>query len=161
MVDSSAPTRESDGPQAYPDPLRPTFTAAAPVVLICGALCNLPERRKGGNSQRYAVGDAVRSAFSVFLQQSPSFLNLQRRMKKEHGRNNAGSSYGVHQIPSTQWIGNLLDPVAPADLAPAFVDLVGTLEAGGELASHRILDDDLLVALDCTQYLSSEAIHCP
>jgi hypothetical protein len=62
------------------------------------------------------MGDAGLSAFSVFFLQSPSFLDYQRRMQKERGRNNASSLFGVHQIPSTQQIGNLLDPVAPAHL---------------------------------------------
>lgn len=42
--------------------------------------------------------------------QSSSFLDYQRRMQKEHGGNNARSLFGVHQIPSTQQIRNLLDP---------------------------------------------------
>ena len=144
-----------------PAPVCPTFTAATLVGMIRAALCGLPDRRKGGNNQRYAMGDAGLSAFSVFFLQSPSFLDYQRRMQKERGRNNASSLFGVHQIPSTQQIGNLLDPVAPAHLAPVFVDLVGALEDAGELASHRVLDGRLLVALDGTQYHSSEAIHCP
>ena len=144
-----------------PAPVRPTFTAATLVGLIRAALCGLPDRHKGGNNQRYAMGDAGLSAFSVFFLQSPSFLDYQPRMQKERGRNNASSLFGVHQIPSTQQIGNLLDPVAPAHLAPVFVDLVGALEDAGELASHRVLDGRLLVALDGTQYHSSEAIHCP
>jgi hypothetical protein len=114
--------------------------------------------RKGGNNQRYVIGDAGLSAFSVFFLQSPSFLDYQRRMQKERGRNNASSLFGVHQIPSTQQICNLLDP---AHLAPVFVDLVGALEEAGELAAHRVLGGRLLVALNGTQYHSSEAIHCP
>ena len=144
-----------------PTPVRPAFTAATLVGLIRETLCGLPDKRKGGNNQRYAMGDAGLSAFSVFFLQSPSFLDYQRRMQKERGRNNASSLFGVHQIPSTQQIGNRLDPVAPAHLAPVFVDLVGALEDAGELASHRVLDGRLLVALDGTQYHCSEAIHCP
>lgn len=67
----------------------------------------------------------------------------------------------MHQIPSTQQICNLLDPVAPAHLAPVFVDCGGALEEAGELASHRVLGGRLLVALDGTPYHGSEAIHCP
>jgi len=144
-----------------PAPVRPTFTAATLVGMIREVLCGLPDMRKGGNNQRYVIGDAGLSAFSVFFLQSPSFLDYQRRMQKERGRNNAGSLFGVHQIPSTQQICNLLDPVAPAHLAPVFVDLVGALAEAGELASHRVLDGRLLVALDGTQYHGSEAIHCP
>ena len=50
--------------------------------------------------------------------QSPSFLDYQRRMQKERGRNNARSLFGVHQIPSTQQIGNLLDPISPGASGP-------------------------------------------
>jgi hypothetical protein len=144
-----------------PTPVRPAFTAATLVSLIREALWALPDKRKGGNNQRYAMGDAGLSAFSVFFLQSPSFLDYQRRMQQERGRNNANSLFGVHQIPSTQQIGNLLDPVAPAHLAPVLIELVEALEAAGELATQRVLDGRLPVALDGTQYHRSTAIHCP
>lgn len=139
----------------------PSVTAATVVGMIREALWNLPDQRKGGNNQRYVIGDAALSAFSVFFLQSPSFLDYQRRMQQERGRNNANALFGVHQIPSTQQIGNLLDPVAPAHLAPVFVTLVEALVAAGELATHRVLDGFLPVALDGTQYHCSTAIHCP
>ena len=82
-----------------PAPVRPTFTAATLVGMIRAALCGLPDRRKGGNNQRYAMGDAGLSAFSVFFLQSPSFLDYQRRMQKERGRNNASSLFGVPALP--------------------------------------------------------------
>jgi hypothetical protein len=138
-----------------------TFTVTTLVGKIREALFSLPDMRAGGNNQRYAIGDAALSAFSVFFLQSPSFLDYQRRMQKERGRNNAGALFGVHQIPSTQQICNLLDAISPDHLAPVFVDLIEALEDGGELASHRVLDGRLLVALDGTQYHSSESIHCP
>ena len=80
----------------------------------------LPDYRKQGNNQKYAVEDAALSAFSVFFTQSPSFLDYQLRMQKLHNRNNAQSIFGVHQIPSTSQIGNLLDPIAPETLYPLF-----------------------------------------
>lgn len=86
------------------------------IAEIRETLFALPDHRKGGNNQTYEIGDAALSAFSAFFLQSPSFLDDQRRMQKERGRNNAGSLFGVHQIPSTQQIGNLLDPIAPAHL---------------------------------------------
>ncbi|MDO9105233.1 MAG: ISNCY family transposase, partial [Methylovulum sp.] len=42
----------------------------------------LPDYRKPGNNQKYALEDAALSAFSVFFTQSPSFLDYQRRMQK-------------------------------------------------------------------------------
>jgi len=82
----------------------------------------LPDCRKPGNNQKYAVADAALSAFSVFFTQSPSFLDYQRGMQKHHNRNNAQSIFGVHQIPSTSQIGNLLDPIAPETLYPLLAE---------------------------------------
>jgi hypothetical protein len=71
------------------DQIRSTFNA-------------LPDCRKQGNNQKYAVEDAALSAFSVFFTQSPSFLDYQRRMQKLHNRNNAQSIFGVHKTPLCQ-----------------------------------------------------------
>lgn len=130
------------------------------VAGIREALFDLPDHRKGGNNQRYVIGDAALSAFSVFFMQSPSFLDYQRRMQKERGRNNAGSLFGVHQIPSTQQIGNLLDPISPECLAPVFLDVVDALHQHRALDTHRQADGRLLIALDGTEYHGSGAVHC-
>ena len=66
----------------------------------------LPDYRKQGNNQKYAMKDAALSAFSVFFTQSSSFLDYQLRMQKHHNRNNAQSVFGVHQIPLISQIGN-------------------------------------------------------
>jgi hypothetical protein len=50
-------------PASTSGPVRPTFTAATLVGLIREALCGLPDTRKGGNNQRYAIGDVGLSAF--------------------------------------------------------------------------------------------------
>lgn len=107
------------------------------------------------------IGDAALSAFSVFFMQSPSFLDDQRRMQKERGRNNAGSLFGVHQIPSTQQIGNLLDPISRTHLDAVFMNLVDAAHQQGALETHRQADGRLLIALDGTEYHGSCAIGCP
>ena len=96
----------------------------------------------------------------MFFMQSPSFLDYQRRMQKECGRNNASTLFGVHQIPSTQQICNLLDPIAPAQLAPVFFDLVEAMRQSGALAPSRGADGRVLIALDGTDYHGSASIHC-
>ena len=136
------------------------FSVAGLVQRMREALFGLPDHRKGGNNQSYEIGDAGLSAFSTFFLQSPSFLDYQRRMQKERGENNASSLFGVHRIPSTQQIGNLLDPISADHLAPVFFDLIDALHQHGALASHRGVDGRLLIALDGTQYHSSESIHC-
>jgi hypothetical protein len=103
----------------------------------------LPDCRKQGNNQKYAVEDAALSAFSVFFTQSPSFLDYQRRMQKHHNRNNAQSVFGVHQIPSTSQIGNLLDPIAPEMLYPM---LAG---AGDKLYAQGCLEPFISIGARC------------
>ena len=80
----------------------PQFTTSLLVEQIRRTFRRLPGHRKGGNNQRYTLEDIALSAFSVFFTQSPSFLDYQRRMQKERGRNNATSPFGVHRIPSDQ-----------------------------------------------------------
>jgi len=52
---------------------------------------DLPDERKPGNNRKYEVEDAVMAAFSVFFTQSPSFLDHQRLMKSNKGKDNAES----------------------------------------------------------------------
>ena len=120
-----------------PAPAAPALSVAALVTAIREALCGLPDHRKGGNNQTYAIGDAGLSAFSVFFLQSPSFLDYQRRMQKERGNNNASALFGVHRIPTTQQICNLLDPIAPAHLAPVFMDVADALPCSSTVPCTR------------------------
>lgn len=126
----------------------PLLTTGVLIAQIRETFEQLPDVRKGGNNQRYAVADAALSAFSVFFTQSPSFLDYQVRMQKERGRNNATSLFGVHQIPCDQQSRNLLDPVPPEELASLLMDIVDGLGRLGALETHRILAGGFAVALD-------------
>ena len=128
---------------------------------IRNAFEDLPDHRKAGNNRKYAMEDAALSAFSVFFTQSPSFLDYQQRMQKLHNRNNAQSIFGVHQIPSTSQIGNLLDPMAPETLYPVLAEVGDQLYTQGCLKPFASVGGTLLVALDGTDSFSSEKISCP
>ena len=139
----------------------PLLTAAVLIKQIRDTFERLPDVRKGGNNQRYAVADAALSAFAVFFTQSPSFLDYQVRMQKERGRNNATSLFGVHKIPCDPQSRNLLDPVPPEELAPLLMNIVDGLYRLGVLETHRTLAGGFTVALDGTEYFASNAISCP
>ena len=85
----------------------------------------------------------------------------QRRMQKHHNRNNAQSVFGVHKIPSTRQIGNLLDPIAPETLYPMLAGVGDKLYAQGCLEPFLSIGGMLLVALDGTDSFSSERIPVP
>jgi hypothetical protein len=105
--------------------------------------------------------DSALSAFSVFFTQSPSFLAYQRTMEQTKGRSNAQSLFGLHKIPSDNHIRDLLDPVNPKELFPVFETILQAIEEKGKLQGFRGFANNLLIALDGTEYFSSMQIHCP
>jgi len=115
--------------------------------------------RKGKNT-RYTMVDAGLSAFSIFFMQGPSFLEYQRSLEQTLGQNNARTLFGVHDIPSDNQIRALLDPTPPDTLRPAYTYLFNALDQAGVVNTYRSVDGTLLLALDGTEYFSSQAIHC-
>jgi hypothetical protein len=120
----------------------------------------LPDHRNKGPNTRYRIQDAALGAFGIFWTQSPSFLDYQRTLQQTKGQNNVHTLFGVEQIPCDNQIRTLLDPIAPSALDAVFVEVFQRLEQHRLLAHFRRLGDQLLVALDGTNYFSSKAIHC-
>jgi hypothetical protein len=118
-----------------------------------------PDERTGETT--YSMADAALGAFAVFFTQSPSWLDFQRTLQVAKGCNNALSLFGITQIPSANQVRNLLDPVPPSALLPMFATVVEALHSGAQLEAYRSINADLLVAMDGTQYFSSDKIHCP
>jgi len=118
-----------------------------------------PDKRTGRNT-RFAMEDVVLGAFSVFWTQSPSFLAHQTAMQQAHGQSNAETLFAMTQIPTDNHIRDLLDHLPPEGVFALFERIVPRLEAQGYLEPYRVLDGQLLIALDGTQYHRSERIHC-
>ena len=124
-------------------------------------LAQLPDQRKQGPNTSYAIPDAALGAFGIFFTQSSSFLEYQRHLQQAQGHNNASTLFGVEQLPCNNQIRNLLDPLSPSQLDGVYLEVFERLAQHGSLATWRVLSDQLLMALDGTQYHSSQAIHCP
>lgn len=123
------------------------------------AIHNFPDKRNGENIQ-YSIEDIALSGFSIFFTQSPSFLAFQKSMQKNKGVNNAQSLFGIQKIPSDNHIRDMLDVVPPDTVFPVFTFIFETLRAAGLLDGFRSYNNNLLCALDGTQYFSSKTIHC-
>lgn len=123
------------------------------------AVTTFPDKRKGKNL-KYQFSDAALGAFSAFFTQSPSFLAHQRMMQEAQGTSNASSLFGLIQIPSDNHIRDLLDEVEAMKVYPVFDDCFNLLLKRGYLEQFRQESGDLLVALDGTEYFSSESIRC-
>lgn len=135
-------------------------THASLIAQVRSVFDGLHDSRRKSNATKFAMSDAALSALSVFFTQSPSFLDWQIRMQQAKGKNNANSMFGVHQIPSDAQIRNLLDPVPPDTLFPVMADIGNILFSQGHLESFRSIGETLLVALDGTDFFSSEKISC-
>ena len=92
--------------------------------------------------------------------QSPSFLEYQRQLHQRQGHDNAQTLFGVEPIPCDNQIRTLLDPIAPRYFTPVFFEVFAHLEQQHWLDAFRVLDHQLLVSLDGTQYFSSQTLHC-
>jgi hypothetical protein len=120
-----------------------------------------PDPRTGKNISK-SMKDAALGAFSIFFTQSPSFLAYQTSMQETQGQNNADSLFGINEILSDNHIRKLLDEVHPSYIFPLFNYIFDGLNACGYLDEFRSFNNNLLIALDGTQYYSSSSnsIHC-
>ena len=120
----------------------------------------LPDYRTFSPNLTYSIKDAALGAFSMFFNQSPSFLSHQRAMQQAHGHNNAQSLFGITQIMSDNQTRNLLDPLTPDNFYPIFSETFDQLESAGHLDRYRVPEDYLLVPIDGTEFFRSSKIHC-
>ena len=127
---------------------------------VRAAFTALPDARLESNNRRYEMEDAALSAFAVFFSQCPSFLDSQVRMQKQQGKNNAASLFGVHDVPSDNQIRNVLDPVPPDTLFPVITAIGDELYDRGYLEPFRSVGATFLIALDGTDFFSSQNVSC-
>ena len=137
-----------------------TIEASQLIGFLDQELKELPDKRKGDN-KKYTVKNAVRAAFSVFFTQSPSFLQHQRLMKPKKGKDNAESLFSLEQIPCDNQIRNLLDPIPATTVFGAFKTTYKWVETNRIIEQFKYLDNQILLALDGTEYYCSKKINCP
>ncbi len=120
----------------------------------------LPDYRKPSPNLTYSIKESVLGAFSMFFNQSPSFLSHQRAMQQAKGCNNAQSLFGITQIMSDNQTRNNVDPIAPNYFYPVFSSTFDLLGDSGHLDNYRFFDDCLLVPIDGTEFFRSSKISC-
>ena len=119
----------------------------------------LTDERTGQNTL-YEVTDAALAAFSMFYMQSGSFLAGQKHLEQIKGTSNANTVFQMDKIPTTPQIRNLLDPVAPEELAEEFRYFLRELEEAGHLSQMKVLDQRLAFSLDGVYYFCSQKVSC-
>jgi hypothetical protein len=124
------------------------------------SIAKIADPRRASPNTQYSVKDAVLSAFGVFFMQCESFLEYQRQLKSRKGLDNTQSLFEVDKIPTDNQIRNILDKIKASMLFEVFEQIYQMLKTKGHLKQYEVLNGQLLVALDGTEYFSSQCIHC-
>jgi hypothetical protein len=120
---------------------------------------SIPDPRPRSDEIRIALGDALMSAFAMFSLKDPSLLAFDHRRRDPD--DNFRSIYGILDVPCDSQMRDILDPLDPNELRPAFTDVFRRLQRGKVLERFAYIDGHYLLSLDGTTYFSSAKIHCP
>src|SRR5918992_4634864 len=114
----------------------------------------VPDHRKG--DPEITLSDALMSAFAMFSLKALSLLAFD----KERTEDNLQRVYGIGRVPCDTSMRDILDPVEPEHLRPAFKGAFRQLQRGKALEEMVFVEGHYLLALDGTGYFSSKEIHC-
>jgi hypothetical protein len=134
--------------------VRKHLSADALFRLVQSDFARLPDSRVGDTE--IALADALMSAFAMFSLKAPSLLAFD----KERAEGNLHTIYGIARVPCDTRMREILDPISPKWLRPAFKSVFRQLQRGKALEAMTWLDGHYLLALDGPGYFSSKTIHC-
>jgi hypothetical protein len=105
--------------------------------------------------------DALMSGLAVFGLKYPSLLKFDEERQEESVRHNLSHLYGVERAPCDTQLREILDPVDPRQLRPAYKALFAQLQRGKGLAPYAYLEGYYLLSIDGTGMFCSSTISCP
>jgi hypothetical protein len=108
-----------------------------------------------------SLSDALMSGLAVFGLKYPSLLQFDEDRRKKRICHNLSKLYGVEQAPCDTQLRDIIDPVDPTQLHPAFRAIHTSLQRGKALEKYGYLDGHYLVSIDGTGHFASNSIHCP
>ena len=121
---------------------------------------NIDDSRQAGKID-YTLHDCLMSALAMMFFQDPSVLSFQRRMQDNMQSSNLKTMFGVNTVPSDSSLRQSIDAVPTEATHSAFSILFQRLQRGKQLLPYRLESGHYLIALDGSQYFSSEKINCP
>src|SRR5438552_12532215 len=133
---------------------RKHLSADALFHLVRSGFATIPDPRCEDGD--ISLTDALMSAFAMFSLKAPSLLAYD----KQRAEGNLSTIYGIERVPCDTHMREILDPVFPKVLRPVFKSVFRQLQRGKALEAMTFLDGHYLLALDGTEYFSSQTIHC-
>jgi hypothetical protein len=97
-----------------------------------------PDKRTGQNIH-YSIGDITMAALAVFLTQSPSWLEFQKKFLQDGQKSNLESLFGCDAIPCDNHVRQILDGVDPNYFQPMFHEIFNTVEQSQVFNDFNVL----------------------
>ncbi len=128
---------------------------------VRGAFDAVPDSRRAA-SVKFTMSDTLSSALAMFSLKYSSLLQFDTEMRADAGtvRHNLSTLFGVTQAPCDSQMREILDPVDPAKLRPAFRALHSALQRGNVLKKFAWDDDKILLSMDGTGQFASSKTSC-
>lgn len=129
---------------------------------VRAAFATVPDKRRASHVT-FSMPDTLCSALAMFSLKYGSLLQFDGDMRADAGtvRHNLRTLFGVSQAPCDSQMRDILDPVEPSALRPAFRALHSALQRGGALKDFAWLEGKYLLAIDGTGHYCSGKIRCP
>lgn len=141
--------------EQHPRPRR-YLSADALISLLRKRFEAVPDGRREG-STTYSMADALAGAFAMFSLKEPSLLMFQDRKDQPAIK----KLYQLDNVPSDSTMREILDGIEIEQINEAFGDVFYELQRGGILKQFVVDDGHYAIAIDGTEYFSSDTIHCP
>lgn len=116
------------------------------------------ERRE--TSISYSALDTALSGLACMFYKSGNMVNFQERMQQKHHRNNLQTQFGVINTPKDNQMRTIIGELPSAQFASVFDNYLAKLQRSKHLAGFQF-QKKYLVAIDGTEYFSSDSINCP
>jgi len=130
------------------------------VNIFTNNIKNIKDTRRQRIDLKYNFNEIILGAFSMLYFQSDSWLGFQNKLETEDGKNNARTMFGIENIPVENHIKNYLDKIEPTVFKKVYDDILLECERLDIISKFLFMQEYLLVAVDGTQYFSSQKIKC-
>jgi hypothetical protein len=119
----------------------------------------IEEHRSG--KVTFKLADVLMSGLAMFGLKYPSLLQFDKATHNDEiVKTNLKKLHGVKQVPSDTQMREILDPVNPEDLRPAYKTIHRQLQRQKILESYKYLDGYIIISIDGTGQFSSTKISC-
>jgi hypothetical protein len=136
--------------------IRKDLNANSLIALVKNTFTDIPDCRRKNAS--IPLTDALMSGFAIFSLKEKSLLDFTKNQEK-HG-DNLRSVYGIESNMTDTHLREMLDPIDPENIRPAFRKVFNRLQRANVLEEFTFLGDHHILSLDGTGYFSSQKVHC-